>query len=559
MSLASGGLRRIHWLVLLAAIGCTAGIAQDTQFLPEIDAHLTLSSRFRVYVQAKDDREGGDPQQFTFGPSLQFYRKPLVKLKTVAAFDLDDEKTRPLVIESGYRIITAPNAALKNRAIEAFTVRLPVGWHALVMDKNRADLDWQDGSFTWQTNEGRQRDLVPLRLARMAASPFAFYRGAAAVMAHDLARTPSLGIHVVIDGDAHLNNFGLYGTPQRDVVFDLNDFDEAVIGPWEWDVKRLTASVNLAARENGLNRRERDAAVKRCVEGYRFNLNRLQNMGVLETWYLHAYPGRENPIVRTDPQARAVFAKGVAKAALQTSAALLRKVAARDNNGHWRFLEDPPILTRVSPRIRKAVTTALYEYASTLPRERQFMLSRYRIVDVAHRVVGVGSVGTRAYLVLLFGNGDNDPLFLQVKEAIVPAHAPFVPRPARELTHQGRRVVVGQRVLQASNDVMLGWTQMDGLPYYVRQMKNMKGSIPIEWLTGTSFNFYAWVCGAILSRAHARVADVARIAGYCGKSAVLDDALALWAEAYGNQTVLDHAELAKAVRSNHQVQAMMGK
>src|SRR5215469_13040267 len=191
-----------------------------------------------------------------------------------------------------------------------------------------------------QTNIGRQPDLVPLRLARMAASPFAFFRGAAAVMAHDLAKTPATGIHVVIDGDAHLNNFGLYGTPQRDVVFDLNDFDEAVIGPWEWDLKRLTASVNLAARENGLNRRERDVGVKRCVEGYRFNLNRLQSMGVLETWYLHAYPGRRNPIAEMDNQSKAVVGKAVAKAAQQTSAALLRKVAVREQDGEWHFLEN---------------------------------------------------------------------------------------------------------------------------------------------------------------------------------------------------------------------------
>ena len=410
-----------------------------------------------------------------------------------------------------------------------------------------------------QTNAGRQQELVPLRLARMAASPFAFYRGAAAVMAHDLAKTPKTGIQVVIDGDAHLNNFGLYGTPQRDVVFDMNDFDEATIGPWEWDLKRLTASVNLAARERGLHRRDRDAAVKRCVEGYRFNLNRLQSMGVLETWYLHAYPGRENPIAKMDPRSKEVFRKGMAKAAQQTSASLLQKVASRGRDGEWRFLEDPPVLSRVSAKIRQAVSDALYEYASTLPRDRQFMLTRYRIADVAHRVVGVGSVGTRAYLALLFGNGDNDPLLLQVKEAIVPAHAPFVPKLPSELAHQGRRVVVGQRVLQASTDVMLGWTQIDGLPYYVRQMKNMKGSIPIEWLSGTSFNFYAFVCGEILARAHARVADVAKIAGYCGKSTALDEALALWAEAYANQTVLDHADLVKAVRRNREVQAIAGK
>jgi uncharacterized protein (DUF2252 family) len=410
-----------------------------------------------------------------------------------------------------------------------------------------------------ETNKGRQPNLIPLRLARMACSPFAFYRGAAAVMAHDLAGTPVTNIKAVIDGDAHLNNFGLYGTPQRDVVFDLNDFDETVLGPWEWDLKRLTASVNLAARENGISRRERDAAVRRCVRGYRFNLNRLQSMGILETWYLHAYPGRENPIVQMDPKSKAVIQKSVAKAATQTNLALLNKVAEKQrNNGGWRFIENAPVLTRVDTKTRVAVAAAIENYAKTLPRERQFMLTRYRVADVAHRVVGVGSVGTRAYLALMFGNGDQDPLFLQVKEAIVPALAPFIKRDP-EFSHEGKRVVIGQRALQSSTDVMLGWTEIDSRPYYVRQMKNMKGSIPIEWLTGSAFSFYGWACGAILARAHARTTDPALLAGYCGKSSVLDDALALWAEAYANQTVLDHAALVKAVKDNRQVQALMGK
>lgn len=410
-----------------------------------------------------------------------------------------------------------------------------------------------------QGNKGRLEKYIPLRLARMAASPFAFYRGAAAVMAHDLAPTPVTGLNAIIDGDAHINNFGLYGTPQRDVIFDLNDFDEAVIGPWEWDLKRLTASVNLAARENGLNRRERDAAVRRCVSGYRFNLDRLQNMGILETWYLHAYPGRENPLVQVDPKSKAVWAKATAKAVQQTNMALLGKIAEKVGKD-WRFRDDPPILTRVDADTRKSVEEALYTYADTLPRERRFMLTRYRISDVAHRVVGVGSVGTRAYLVLLFGNGDNDPLFLQVKEAAAPALEPFVQSLGTgEFAHQGKRIVMGQRALQSSTDVMLGWTQIGTRPFFVRQMKNMKGSVPIEWLSGSAFNFYVWVCGAILARAHARTIDIGQVAGYCGNSSVLDDALATWAEAYGDQTVLDHAALVQAVKNNRAVQEMMGK
>ena len=407
------------------------------------------------------------------------------------------------------------------------------------------------------SNQGRQQDLVPLRLARMACSPFAFFRGAVAVMAADLAETPVTGINAVIDGDAHLNNFGVYGSPQRDVVFDLNDFDEAVIGPWEWDLKRLTASVNLAARENGLNRRESDAAVRQSVRGYQSNANRLHDMGILETWYLHAYPGRDNPLIKMDAKSKAVAGKVIAKAAAQTNLTLLSKVAKKERDGKWRFLEDPPVLTRVDKKTRDSLLQALEDYRATLPRERQFMFSRYRMVDAAHRVVGIGSVGTRAYLLLLFGNGERDPLFLQVKEATVPAHAPYLPPMPEEFSHQGKRVVMGQRALQASTDVMLGWTHMEPLPFYVRQMKNMKGSVPVEWLTGSAFNFYAHSCGAILARAHARTSDPAIIAGYCGRSSELADALCSWAEAYAEQTIKDHAELVKAVSDNRQVQAMM--
>jgi uncharacterized protein (DUF2252 family) len=184
------------------------------------------------------------------------------------------------------------------------------------------------------------------------------------------------------------------------------------------------------------------------------------------------------------------------------------------------------------------------------------MLKKYRIADVAHRVVGLGSVGTRAYLVLLFGNGDSDPLFLQVKEATEPVHRPFLSAALEEFSHHGKRVVTGQAALQASTDVMLGWTQIGRRPFYVRQMKNMKSSIPVEWLTGTAFNFYSWACGAVLARAHARTTDAAIIAGYCGKSAALDDALAIWAEVYADQTVLDHAALVKALKNDKKVQAL---
>ena len=403
-------------------------------------------------------------------------------------------------------------------------------------------------SIIRRRNAGRQKRLIPLRMERMAASPFAFLRGAAAVMAYDLNPTPTMGYHVVLAGDAHLGNFGLYGTPQREVVFDLNDFDETVVGPWEWDLKRLTASANVAGRENGLSPRERRTAVAEVVQGYQDNMERLEHLGTFDTWHLHAFPGRTNVLRRVPAKAQAVIEKVLAKALQSDHQGLLPKVAVKDAGGHWRFREDPPILTRVNSAKKNALIAALEKYSLTLTRERRYMLSRYRVSDVAHRVVGVGSVGTRTYLALLMGKDDKDPLFLQIKEALSPAHAPYLPLRRSEIGHDGQRVVTGQRALQSSSDVMLGWTEMDGHEYYVRQMKNLKASIPIEWLTGDAFNFYCWACGALLARAHAKTSEAAIIAGYCGTSRPLRESLADWAEAYGDQTVADHARLRAAVK-----------
>lgn len=403
-------------------------------------------------------------------------------------------------------------------------------------------------SIIGRRNAGRQKRLIPLRMERMAASPFAFLRGAAAVMAYDLSPTPTMGYDVVLAGDAHLGNFGLYGTPQREVVFDLNDFDETVVGPWEWDLKRLTASANVAGRENGLSARERRTAVAEVVRGYQDNMARLEHLGTFDTWHLHAFPGRTNVLRKVPAKAQAVIEKVLAKALQSDHQGLLPKVAVKDAAGHWRFRQDPPILTPVNSAKKKALITALEKYSLTLTRERRYMLSRYRVSDVAHRVVGIGSVGTRTYLALLMGKDDNDPLFLQIKEALSPAHAPYLPLRRSEIGHDGQRVVTGQRALQSSSDVMLGWTEMDGHEYYVRQMKNLKASIPIEWLTGDAFNFYGWACGALLARAHAKTSEAAVIAGYCGTSKPLRESLADWAEAYGDQTESDHAQLRAAVK-----------
>jgi uncharacterized protein (DUF2252 family) len=428
---------------------------------------------------------------------------------------------------------------------KAMRTRVPRELHGQwTLDKKREDIL----SLIRESNVGRQERLIPLRMERMAESPFAFLRGASAVMAYDLFRTPTTGYNVVLAGDAHISNFGLYGSPQRELVFDLNDFDETVMGPWEWDLKRLTASVNVAGRENGLSARERRDAVKQAVMGYQQNMKRLESMGTLDIWYLHSYPGQASVLRKVPVKAKAVIEKVVAKALGSHNQSLLDKVAAKSAAGHWLFREEPPILTRVNAGKTKSVIRALEEYSLTLTRERRYMLSRYRVADVAHRVVGVGSVGTRAYLVLLMGKTDNDPLLLQIKEASAPAHAPYLPLRRARFQHEGKRVVIGQRALQASSDVMLGWTEIEGRPYYVRQMKNLKASVPIEWLTGDSFNFYAWACGTLLARAHARTGEAAVIGGYCGLSKVLRESFADWAEAYGDQTEKDHARLAAEVK-----------
>jgi uncharacterized protein (DUF2252 family) len=406
------------------------------------------------------------------------------------------------------------------------------------------------------SNVGREPSLIPLRMGRMAASPFAFLRGACAIMAGDLADTPISGPQVMIDGDAHINNFGLYGTPQRDVVIDINDFDEATVGPWEWDLKRLVASVNVAGRENGLDADERHAAVLRCVNGYSLNVRRLMSFGVLETWSLFAYAELdrheaelEKVGIEVGNKFRAVVKKVLSKARRTHNETLLKKVARPQADGGWRFVEDPPILTTLDAATKQKVIASLTEYAESLPAEYRIMLHRYSVADVCHRVVGVGSVGMRAYLVLLFGNGDDDPLFLQVKEAVAPAHSPYLPPLVLRVNHEGRRVIGAQRILQSLGDPLLGYTTIDGRHYFVRQMKNLKASMPIEFLTGEPFEFWGWVCGALLARAHARTGDIAKIAGYIGKSDAFAVALAEFAEAYGDQTEYDHTTLVDAVRT----------
>jgi uncharacterized protein (DUF2252 family) len=478
------------------------------------------------------------------------------------AMSEDEASARSRIVEAGGAPTPAQLAARTFRTRgEAWPARVDHGESMRRSSPFEGHAGWKPArdrpdpiALVEATNAGRLPDLIPLRWARMAVSPFAFLRGAASVMAWDLARGPSTGIDVVIDGDAHIGNFGLFGTPQNTVIIDLNDFDEVTVGPWEWDLKRLTASVNVAAKQNRMDRALRRAAVIATVKGYRWNLRRLEKMPVLDLWAQHTLTNRlDGKDADLDKKTAAVLQKAEDKARGTNNASLLGNTAERDANGCWRFKPMPPVLTPVDESLRESVIEGLDGYLPTLPTERQYMLRRYHAVDVAR----VGSVGTRAYLVLLFGNGERDPLFLQVKEATVPSHAPHLPPLSPDYRHEGRRVVFGQRLLQAAGDPLLGWTDIGGRPFYVRQMKNLKGSIDVEGLSVDSFNFFAWAYGSLLARAHARSGDAAVISGYCGKSGPFDDAMADWAEAYGAQTKQDHAALLEAIKSGR-VEAKAG-
>jgi len=432
----------------------------------------------------------------------------------------------------------------RGRKLRAATSRRDHGWWKPARD--RPDVVAQ----IERTNLGRIEQLVPIRMARMAASRFGFLRGSAAVMAADLSRTPTSGIHVLIDGDAHLSNFGLFGTVERDIVLDLNDFDEATVGPFEWDLKRLAASVEVAGRDLGLGKKLRRRAVRGTVASYRHELLRLERMGALDIWYLFLFAGRKNSDPRLDAATRKILRSASLRAGERNNASLLDDIAERRRDGGWRLRSLPPVQTRVPAAVRARVIESLPLYGESLPRERRYLLGRYHVVDVARRVVGVGSVGTRDFIVLLFGNDENDPLFLQIKEGTAPGAEPYVPPLPREFRdHNGKRVVTAQRALNGSPDILLGWTRIDGRPFYVRQLRNLKGAVPLDEVGPAGFLDYAAACGGILARAHARSGDAAVLAGYCGASDSFDRALARFAERYADQTERDRETLQRAIAS----------
>ncbi|MGH2990495.1 MAG: DUF2252 domain-containing protein [Solirubrobacterales bacterium] len=407
----------------------------------------------------------------------------------------------------------------------------------------------------------RVPELVPIRHGRMLSSPFAFFRGGAAIMAADLAGCPRSGLRAQLCGDAHLSNFGVFAAPDRTLVFDVNDFDETLPGPFEWDVKRLAASLTIAGRAQGFEERERRRVTLAAVLAYRVAMRRFAGMRNLDVWY--ARMNVEAMLARwaskVSRRERKAFDAGVRKAEHKDSLRALAKLSRRVD-GERRIVSDPPLIVPIEElvddveraRLEEAVDGLLSAYRETLGSARRRLMEGYRYAHFARKVVGVGSVGTRAWIVLLIGRDESDPLFLQVKEAQASVLEPFAGR--SEFDHQGQRVVEGQRLMQAAGDPLLGWVRAVGpdghrRDHYVRQLWDWKRSAEIERMAPKDMTAYGELCGWTLARAHARSGDRVAIAAYLGSGRVFDEALANFGEAYADQNERDYAEFAEAVES----------
>jgi uncharacterized protein (DUF2252 family) len=420
-------------------------------------------------------------------------------------------------------------------------------------------------SLLEEANKTRLGQLVPIRFGRMSLSPFAFYRGSADIMAHDLAKTPVSGIKAQICGDAHLSNFGVYASPERRQVFDVNDFDETLAGPWEWDVKRLAASVVLAGRQNGYSAQDTKQAVLRCMQRYRESMQQYTLMNHLDVWYFHLdvegiLAMVRGMVGRKDIEKRVERAS--ARASKRTRIETFPKLA-EVVDGKFRIKDEPPLIyhyDHLHPNIDDLDSDEWKEmvkdYVTSLPEERRVILMRYRSLDVAQKVVGVGSVGTRCAIVLALGGSEgDDPLFIQIKEAGTSVLEPY--HGASPYPNHGQRVVVGQLLMQAASDIFLGWTTFGGRDFYVRQLRDMKWSAEVETMDPVLFTAYVELCAATLARAHARTSDPAQISGYLGNRDVFDQAIASFAETYANQAERDHAALLAAIKDGR-VQVQTG-
>ena len=399
-----------------------------------------------------------------------------------------------------------------------------------------------------EAHRGRLEWLVPVRVGRMVASPYAFLRGAAAVMAEDFARLPATGITPVICGDAHLGNFGFYASPERDLVFDLNDFDEAHPGSWEWDLRRLVTSVWVAGRQNGSAEADCEAAVTSCVSAYRQQVRHLAGEPLLSRSFERLDLDR---LRKTASASGGALRKDIERAARRartrtSDRALPRFTEERD--GQRRIVEEPPLITRLSDMDAGRLAESLDGYLTTVPPQWRRVLAGYTLVDIAHKVVGVGSVGLRAYVALCEGSSPDDVIFLQLKQARRSVVARFVHGDSAWHAHQGQRVVEYQQALQTVSDPLLGWTSVAGRQYYVRQFRDMKGAIAVDGIDAQGLAEYAGICGHLLAKGHARTSGASMIAGYVGRGGRLDAAMCRFARAYADQTERDHQSLVGAVR-----------
>jgi uncharacterized protein (DUF2252 family) len=408
----------------------------------------------------------------------------------------------------------------------------------------------------------RVPELVPIRYGRMLVSPFTFYRGAAMIMASDLAATPRSGLMVQCCGDAHLSNFGVFASPERRLVFDINDFDETLPGPWEWDLKRLAVSMLIAAQDGGFTAKDQERIVLDTVEGYRTAIRGFAGMKNLDVWYAHL--DIESLLSELGPQLKPRMAKHtqktLAKARTKDSMSAFSKLTA-EVNGEARIVADPPLIVPIDDLAqgmeRDEMFDALHEllsdYRATLEHDRRVLLEQFRLTDFAHKVVGVGSVGTRAWIALLLGRDDQDPLFLQMKEAEASVLEEFFT--PSEFHNHGERVVVGQRLMQATSDIFLGWLHVESgidgkaRDFYARQLKDWKGSAEIEQMIPKGMALYGRICGWTLARAHARSGDRVAIAAYLGNGRSFDHAIVEFSRSYADQNQRDYDALASAVES----------
>jgi uncharacterized protein (DUF2252 family) len=400
-----------------------------------------------------------------------------------------------------------------------------------------------------QSNEDRLSELIPIRYGRMLPSPFTFLRGSAGLMASDLAETPTTGIQVQACGDCHLLNFGLFATPERNLIFDINDFDETLPAPWEWDVKRLAVSFAVAVRDIGLSDKRAKAAATECVRAYRERLREFSKMSPLDVWYdrLDA-----QTIIDMAPNAkiREIRKELIAKATQRIGDYLYPQIS-EEVAGHRRLIDQPPALFHVTkelePEHESIVQEALEDYRLSLPHERRVLFDRYSLQDIVIKAVGIGSVGTRCFVGLFF-SADNQPLLLQFKQACPSVLEPYAGK--SEFENHGQRVVVGQRLMQSASDIFLGWMRTRrGRDFFVRQLRDMKMSARIEeGASATQAMLYAELCGRTLAHAHAKSGDAALISGYLGKSDGFDEAIGEFALAYADQNETDHASLVEAVK-----------